>query len=84
MQKSVHCSNELSLGQSFQVELFTYQVESEAEKTLRRDTTHPEEDSNANTTDGDLFDIVRNAERPGRDSQEQRNIPMKKVSITML
>ncbi len=64
------------------MELFTYQVESETEKTLRRDTTHPVEDSNANTTDGDLFDIVRSAERPGRDSQEQKNIPMKKVSYT--
>ena len=66
------------------MELFTYQVDSEAEKTLRRDTAHPEEDSNANTTDGDLFDIVRSAERAGRDSQEQKNIPMKKVRNTGL
>ena len=65
------------------MELFTYQMESEAEKTLRREATHPEEDSNANTTDGDLFDIVRSAERPaGREEREQKNIPMKKVSIT--
>ena len=49
---------------------------------MRRDTAHPEEDSNANTTDGDLFDIVRSAERPGEVSQEQKNIPMKKVSIS--
>ena len=66
------------------MELFTYQVESEAEKTLRRDTTHPEEDSNANTTDEDLFDIVRSAERPGREEREQKSIPMKKVSNTGL
>ena len=63
------------------MELFTYQVESEAEKTLGSNSTHPEEDSNANTTDGDLFDIVRSAERPGREEREQKNIPMKKVSV---
>ena len=57
-------------------------MESEAEKTLRREATHPEEDSKANTTDGDLFDIVRSAERPGREEREQKNLPMKKVSIT--
>ena len=49
---------------------------------MRREAAHPEEDSNANTTDGDLFDIVRSAERPGEVSQEQKNIPMKKVSIS--
>ena len=59
-------------------------MESEAEKTVRREATHPEEDSNANTTDGDLFDIVRSAERPGREEREQKNIPMKKVRNTGL
>ena len=51
---------------------------------MRRDTAHPEEDSNANTTDGDLFDIVRSAERPRREEREQKNIPMKKVRNTGL
>ena len=63
-----------------QVELFTYRVESEAEKTNRSDAAHPEEDSNSNTTDGDMFDIVRRAERPGQGS-EQKIIPMKKVEV---
>ena len=62
-----------------QVELFTYQVEPEAEKTTKSDTVHVEDDSN--TTDGDLFDIVKSAERLGHQNLEQKNIPLKKVEV---
>ena len=62
-----------------QVELFTYQVEPEAEKTTKSDSVHIEDDSS--TTDGDLFDIVKSAERLGHQNLEQKNIPLKKVEV---
>lgn len=60
-----------------QVELFTYQVEAEANKTESSDATHPEDEPSTNTTDGDMFDIVRSAES----TVEQKNFPMKKVEV---
>jgi len=57
-----------------QVELFSYQVEPDADKTTKSEVVQAEDDSN--TTDGDLFDIVKSAERP-----ELKNIPLKKVEV---